>query len=155
MKITIELPEKFNETLDLFCQTCKAILKTPSTTTIIDSPNVEKSTKNETAPQQPKQEKSKTIELPDDEEFAKLSLPEMEKIMTNPKNLSAFRFRAFARCARQVYDKKVEELAKSINPEGINGILKGKHKNQAARFISCVVNTKFPEEKKSGNDIEF
>ncbi len=137
IKLTIEFPDELGKALDLFCKVYEKKLN------LIAGITTEKMSETGT---------DQTAEPPPDEQFARLSLPEMEMFMKNPENLSAFRFRAFAACAREVYGKSVEELSCEINEKGINGILKDKDKTGAALYISRVINKEFPEKT---NDIEF
>lgn len=158
MIIKIELPDKLDEAIDLFCKVCNKLLDDANP--MSSKPVVKKSKKTEASMKDlppgkmstEEQESVKPAELPDDEKFARLGLPEMQLIMADPNNLTAFRFRAFARAARHVFGKKVELLATSINKGGINAILTEKRKDQAAQFIQSVNDNDFP---RAEDDIEF
>lgn len=152
MKLTIEFPEKFEIALDLFCRACEKYMAGR------DEPMVE-TPKAEPPKAEPSVPAETTVspDDPDDETFAGLGLPDMIKIVKDPKKLTEFRFRAFAKCARQVFatmnpdENQVVQLVQSINPGGINAILKGKHKDQARAFVDGVIALAEPKD----DDIEF
>lgn len=169
IKLTIEFPKEFEKVVELFGQTCKCVcdklLDRPVGTQLVipDSP-MEEQAQTLPKPMVPKIVQAPSNkgenELPDDETFASLSLPEMIKIMTVIKNFTPFRFRAFAKCARQTYatldseNNPVNKIVLDINPKGLNDIIKGKHKDQVKSFISKIV--ALTESKKAEtDDIEF
>lgn len=162
MKLTIEFPEKFEIALDLFCRACEKYMAGRDEP-MVEMPKAEPQKTEPPKVETPKAEPSVPTKAtaspddPDDETFAGLGLPDMIKIVKDPKKLTGFRFRAFAKCARQVFatmnpeDNKVVQLVHSINPGGINAILKGKHKDQARAFVDGVIALIGPKD----DDIEF
>jgi len=168
LKITVELPTKLEEALDLFCGVCHKLLEDDKTAyPIVEAPSEDdkdvppgkaavaetQKFKKAEPPQPPKVSGKNEMT---DKKFEKLELPTMEAILSFPENLTGFRFRVFAAKARQEYGRKVELLATELNDKGINGILKGKHKDQAAEFIRRVTKLEFPEVKEeTDNNVEF
>lgn len=158
MKIEISLPESIITTLDLISKVCKKFLaiqrETPDKEVYEGKPSL-----GQPVPPEKTKDVSKTTprKVPDDETFASLKLSEMIEIVKNPKNLNGFRFRAFAKCARQTYagsapeDNPVVQLVERINPGGINAILKTKNKDQAQAFINGVIEL----DKGDSDDVEF
>lgn len=140
MKITIELPEKLNETLDLFCKTCEAILNVPTTINLLNEEQSAKEKIKELKKEDPKI---------DDESFEKLSLPEMEDLINKGEIvLNIIQTGLFAKCAQHVYGQKIGELAKSMHQKGFQGFKNDPVQRQI--FISRIINHEWAR-----NDVDY